>query len=401
MLVDLIIRPGQLLNGAGHARSGVEVVIRGDRILEVRKVQSSPGDNQVIDAPAATLMPGLIDLHMHAFQWGQRHNVPWEKEPILEAVVRGVRNAARLLDQGVTTVRDVGSRDNLSIQLRDVINSGAVVGPRFFASGTRLQANGRANFMMKGIDVLGADGAREAARAQVRAGADWLKIMATSGVGGGSSGLVGDPGWQELTEPEIRAAVVEAHAPGRYVTAHAIGNSGVKAALRAGVDCIEHGNYLDNEAIELMLANDVSYVPTLIITRNLRDHGVARGFQANVSSGAGRALEAGFESVAKAYGAGVRIGAGSDVDDGETVADEVGMLIEAGLKPMDAISAATGVAARILHREDEFGTIAPSKIADLILVNGDPTKDPRSLGDVTHVIQGGKLVKAPSGTTYN
>lgn len=399
--VDLIIRPKQIIDGAGNLLEGMEVLVTEGKIAEVRP--SSSGSNagksaeglKVVDAPGATLLPGLIDLHMHIFQWEQRHDVRWEDESILEAGVRGVRNASRLLNLGVTTVRDVASRDNLSIQLRDLINRGFLNGPRFFSSGTHLQAKGRANYFFKAIDINGPDEARAAARAQMRAGADWIKIMATSGVGGGTKSLVSEPGWQELTEDEIRAAANEAHGPGRFITAHAIGNAGIKAALRAGVDCIEHGNFLDDEAIELMLANDVSYVPTLIITRNLGEHGAERGFESNIVERAKKTLEAGFVSVQRAYKAGVRIGSGSDVDWDETVAKEIRMLIESGLSPMDAISASTGVAARILHRQDSFGRVMKGQAADLILVDGDPLTDPGVLDHVTHVIQGGELVKEP------
>jgi imidazolonepropionase-like amidohydrolase len=340
-------------------------------------------------------MPGMIDLHMHVFQWGQRHDIPWERESILEAGVRGVRNASVLLDMGVTTARDVASRDNLSIQLRDLINAGVVRGPRFLASGTQLEAAGRAAYFFKAIYINGVDEARAAARRQLRAGADWIKIMATAGVGGGTGSLISEPGWQELSEEELRAAAAEAHGPGRHITAHAIGTAGIKAAIRAGLDCIEHGSYMDDEAIEMMLERDVSFVPTLIITRNLGEHGAERGFGSNIVERAKRTLDAGFESVRRAHAAGVRIGTGSDVDLDETAAQEVRMLIEAGLPAMDAIVATTSAAARVIHLHDELGSVEAGKVADLILLDGDPLVDPFALDRVTHVIHKGALVKAP------
>lgn len=396
--MDLLLRPATLIDGTGAALSGMEVLITGDRITAVRPRESESIEHasvEVIDAPQATLMPGLIDLHMHVFQWGQRHDVSWDKESILEAGVRGVRNASALLDMGVTTARDVASRDNLSIQLRDLINAGVVRGPRFYASGTQLEASGRAAYFFKAIYINGPDEARAAARRQLRAGADWIKIMATSGVGGGTGSLVGDPGWQELTEEELHAAAVEAHGPGRHITAHAIGNAGVKAAIRAGVDCIEHGDFLDDEAIEMMLEHDVSYVPTLIITRNLGEHGAERGFERNIIERAKQTLDAGFESVRRAHQAGVRIGTGSDVDLDETAAQEVRMLIEAGISPMDALVATTRAAARIIYHQDDLGTVEPGKIADVVLLDGNPLDDPFALDRVTHVIHKGLVAKAP------
>jgi imidazolonepropionase-like amidohydrolase len=396
--MDLIIRPGKVIDCTGRApREGTEVVVSRGAIAAVRPVDSTPLPDgaEVLSVPDATLLPGLIDLHMHLFQWGQRHDIPWEKESILEAGIRGTRNASTLLDMGVTTARDVASRDNLSIQLRDLINEGVLRGPRLLASGTQLEAQGRAAYFFKAIYVNGQDEARAAARRQLRAGADWIKIMATSGVGGGTGKLVGEPGWQELGQDEMAAAATEAHNAGRRITAHAIGNAGIKAAVRAGVDCIEHGDYLDDEAIGLMLERNVALVPTLLITRNLGAYGAERGFEQNIVDRAQRTLEAGFESVRKAFAAGIRVATGSDVDLDETAAQEVAMLRQAGLTPMDSLLAATKVAASVIALEDQIGTIEPGKIADLIIVPDDPLTDVSALEKVSHVMQAGKLVKHP------
>jgi imidazolonepropionase-like amidohydrolase len=398
--MDLLIRPYQVIDSTGRPPAGgLEVAVSGERISGVGPIGShavSHPQATVVDVPGATLMAGMIDLHMHVFQWGQRHDIPWEKESILEAGIRGIRNASTLLDMGVTTARDVASRDNLSIQLRDLINAGVVRGPRFFASGTQLEASGRAAYFFRAIYINGPDEARAAARRQLRAGADWIKIMATAGVGGGTGNLISEPGWQELTEEEMRAAAVEAHGPGRKITAHAIGNSGIKAALRAGVDCIEHGDYLDDEAIEMMLQRNVPLVPTLKITESLGERGAERGFERNVVERAKRAMEAGLESTLKAHRAGVRVGTGSDVDLDETAAQEVRMLQRAGLSPMDALMATTRVAASILDLDHELGTIEEGKIADLILLDGNPIEDAFALDRVTHVIHKGRLVKSPA-----
>jgi len=393
-----VIRPGRVIDGmADEPLVSHEVVIEGDRIIQVRPAGvASDADATVIDVPSATLMPGMIDLHMHVFQWKQPHDRPGAEEPILEVGLRGLTNASELLELGVTTARDVASRDNLSIQLRDLIAAGMVRGPRFFASGTQLEAPGRADYFFPAIHVNGAAEAQAAARRQLRAGADWIKIMATAGVGGGTGALVGEPGWQELTEAELRAAATEAHMAGRKITSHAIGNAGIKAALRAGVDCIEHGNYLDDEAIELMISRDVSLVPTLIITRNLGEQGLERGFERNIVERAKRVLESSFESVMKAFAAGVRIGVGSDVDLDETAAQEIRMLTEAGLPPMAALKAATSSAARVIEMQDDIGTVEAGKIADLILLDGDPLTDLFALDRVTHFVQGGEVVKSPS-----
>jgi imidazolonepropionase-like amidohydrolase len=398
--MDLIVRPGTVIDCTGAPpRSGLEVRVAGDRIAEIGASGTLAAANagvRVLDVPDRTLIAGLMDLHMHVFQWGQRHDIPWQNESILDAGYRGIRNASTLLDMGVTTARDVASRDNLNIQLRDLINAGAVRGPRFFASGTQLEAKGRAAYFFEAIYINGPDEARAAARRQLRAGADWIKIMATAGVGGGTGKLVGEPGWQELSEEEIRAAAEEAHGPGRKITAHAIGTAGIKAAIRAGIDCIEHGDYLDEEAIEMMLERNVALVPTLKITQNLGEHGAERGFLQNVVERAKRTMEAGFQSTLKAQKAGIRVAVGSDVDLDETAAQEVRMLIRAGLTPMEALLAATKVAANILDLEHDLGTVETGKIADLVLLDGDPLADPMALERVTHVIHNGELVKSPA-----
>lgn len=392
-----LIRPAALIDCAGGPpRKAVQIRVEGDLIMAIEPVGTRASeDDEVIEAPRATLLPGLMDLHMHLFQWGQPHDIPWEREPILEAGLRGTRNASTLLDLGVTTARDVGSRDNLNIQLRDLINAGVTRGPRLFASGTNIAVAGRASYFFRTIEINGPEEARAAARRQLRAGADWIKIMATTGVGGGTGNLVGEPGWQELSEEEIRAAADEAHRPGRHITAHAIGNAGIKAAVRAGVDSIEHGSYLDDEAIEMMRERDVALIPTLIITKNLGEHGAERGFERNIVERAKRTFEAGLANVIRAHRAGVRVAVGSDVDRDETAAQEIRMLIRAGLSPMDALMAATRVAASVLGLEASLGTVAAGKIADLILVEGDPLADPMVLDRVSHVIQSGRLVKTP------
>jgi len=397
--MDLIIRPGRIIDGTGGPiAEGREVVVTDGRIGQLGPAGSAVAgpDTVVIDASTATLMPGLIDLHMHLFHWKQRPDVPWQNESILEIGCRGIRNASTLLDMGVTTARDLTARDNLSIQLRDLINAGTVRGPRLLASGTHLEAEGRAGYVLQGISVNGPDEVRAATRRQLRAGADWIKIMATAGVGGGSGKLISEPGWQELTEDEIRAAAVEAHAPGRKITAHAIGTAGIKAAIRAGVDCIEHGSFLDDEAIELMVEHNVALVPTLMAGVELADHGEENGFLPNIVERAKRCVDAGLKGTHEAHRAGVVIGSGSDVQVNETVAQEVRMLIEAGLSPMEALLAATSVAAGILDLGAELGSIEADKVADLILLDGDPLADPYALERVSHVIHNGVLVKSPA-----
>lgn len=391
----VIIRPGLLIDGTGApAATGMEVVVAEGKIEAVRPVgEGANGAGEVLSLPEGTLTPGLIDPHMHTIHWGQPVGVPYQRISTLECGLRGIRNAALLLDMGVTTIRDVAARENLSIQLRDLIRAGEVPGPRMFATGTMIECEGRADYALAGLHVTGANEARAAARVQLRAGADWIKIMATAGVGGGTGALVGAPGWQELTEEEIHAAVVEAHNAGRKAAAHAIGTDGIKASLRAGIDSIEHGSYLDSECIELLVENDVSLIPTLLVNRTLGYEGEERGYEKNIVESAKRTLDVAFESVAAARAAGVRIAAGSDAQLDETVTEEMRLLVQAGFGPMDALLAATKVAAEVLGIADATGTIESGKFADLAVFEGNPLEDMSALDRVSHVFLEGRIVK--------
>jgi imidazolonepropionase-like amidohydrolase len=172
---------------------------------------------------------------------------------------------------------------------------------------------GRANYHLIGIEISGVEEARYAARRQLRAGPDWLKVMATAGIGGGTGKLIGEPGWQELTQ-EIGAITVEAHNVGRKVAVHAIGASGIKAALRAGADSIEHGHLADDEAIAMMAERRVPLVPTLEVLANFAAHGLEQGWDSNIVENSRRGLEVALENVRRAYEAGVMIGTGSDME---------------------------------------------------------------------------------------
>jgi len=390
-----MVRPEALLDCTGRDPvRGSEVLVIGSRIRSVGPVGTTEFDRStttVIEVPDSTLMAGLIDLHTHLVTWRQ----PGHGEPsILEAGLRAVENAGDLLDMGVTTARDLAARDNLSIDLRDLIQAGKVRGPRLLASGTPIGAVGRWDIHCASILISGPEEARTAARRQLRAGADWIKVMATAGFGGGAGRLMAHPGFQELDEDEVRAIAEEAHRPRRKVAAHAIGTDGSKACVRAGVDSIEHGAYMDDEAIELMARHDVALVPTLVRVRNIAG-GRAPGQPAYVVEAGKRTFETALRSVDKARRAGVRVATGSEMGHDETVAEEIRLLVTAGFPVMDAIRAATSVAAGVLDLASDLGTVEPGKVADLVLVAGDPMRDLSALDRVTHVIHDGALVKAP------
>ena len=392
----LLLRPELVLDCLGGApKRGHEVLVAGPRIESVKPVGATsydPVNTTVVEAPGTTLLPGLIDLHTHLVTWRQPH--PHGDESLMAAALRAVKNANDLLNLGVTTARDLAARDNLTIDLRELIDNGRVTGPRLLASGTPIGARGRWDIHCPSILISGVEEARAAARRQLRAGADWIKVMATAGFGGGAGKLRAHPGFQELDESELRVIADEAHRPGRMVAAHAIGTDGIKASIRAGVDCIEHGAYMDEEAIELMARRNVAFVPTLVRVRNI-SMGRSPGQPAYVVEAGKRTLERALRSVDMARRAGIRVGTGSEMGEVETIAEEIRLLVSTGFSAIDAIRAATQVAAHVLGLQQELGTIEPGKVADLVLLAGDPTNDLGALDRVTHVIHDGVHVKKP------
>jgi imidazolonepropionase-like amidohydrolase len=388
---QLLLRNATVFDGTGAPpRSGLDVLVEGDRIAAVGSDLAARADAEALDLAGRTLMPGLIDCHVHLTFMGDPDEVsPATPVPVL--AWNAAANARRTLEAGVTAVRDLGAREAVAILLRDAVAAGRLPGPHIRAAGAAICMTGGHGWWI-GRQADGADEVRKAVREQLRAGADCIKLIATGGVM--TPGV--DPRSPQLTEEELRAGVEEAHKAFRKVGSHAQATAGIKNAVRAGVDSIEHGIYLDDEAIAEMKARGTFLVPTLVAPENISRHGVRAGIPAYMVEKSDRAREAHRESFRQAVRAGVRIAMGTDAgtpfNRHGANAEEIALMVECGLPPRDALVAATRNAAELLDMLDDAGTIAPGKRADLLIVDGDPLADVRVLCDparITAVLKAG------------
>jgi imidazolonepropionase-like amidohydrolase len=394
---QVLFRNARLLDGTGAPpRAGVDVLIEGSRIAAVGTNAAPRAGAEVIDIDGRTLMPGLIDCHVHLIFRGDPDEVA--KVPTTATPVwawNAAENAARTIAAGVTTVRDLGTIDVVSLLLRDAVAAGRMPGPRIRAAGAALCMTGGHGWWI-GRQADGADEMRKAVREQLRAGADCIKLIATGGVM--TPGV--DPRSPQLTEEELRAGVDEAHKAFRRVAAHAQATAGIKNALRAGVDSIEHGIYLDDEALEEMRARGTFLVPTLVAPENISAFGVAAGVPAYMVEKSDQARDAHRESFRRALRAGVRIAMGTDAgtpfNRHGANAQELGLMVDCGMSPLDALVAATSNAADLLDLLDETGTVEPGKSADLLILDGDPLADITLLAApdrIAGILRGGQWVK--------
>jgi imidazolonepropionase-like amidohydrolase len=396
------VRAARLIDGRGGAPiAPAVVVVRGERIEAAGADVAIPPGARIVDLGAATLLPGLIDLHTHLTSTG----VHWEDELVKttpgQAALHGAHNALVTLLAGFTTCRDMGPTwPYTDIDLRRAIDEGVVPGPRLLVAGNYVSATGGAGDARQFsiyVDVPivrnladGADEIRKAVRTNLKAGADFIKILATGAVL--SKGI--SPGAQQYSEEELRAAVEEAARWGRQVAAHAHGAAGIKAAIRAGVHTIDHGSMLDEEAIALLREHHAYYVPTLYTSEAISaDANVPESEKARSREIKG-VKDRGFQLAVKS---GLPIGFATDaavVPHGQN-ARELAYRVRAGQPPMDAIVSATRLAAEIIGWNDRVGTIEAKKLADLIAVGGDPLRDITELERVTWVMKGGVVYKEP------
>jgi imidazolonepropionase-like amidohydrolase len=397
------VRAARLIDGRGGAPiAPAVVVIRGERIEAAGAGVAVPAGARVIDMGGATLLPGLIDLHTHLTSTG----VHWEDELLKttpgQAALHGAHNALVTLMAGFTTCRDMGPTWPFTdIDLRKAIDEGVVSGPRLMVAGNYVSATGGAGDARQFsiyVDVPivrnladGPDEIRKAVRTNLKAGADFIKILATGAVL--SKGI--QPGAQQYSEQELRTAVEEAARWGRWVAAHAHGGDGIKAAIRAGVHTIDHGSMLDEEAIALLKEHHAYYVPTLYTSESISANANVPDSEKERSREIKAAKDRGFQLAVKS---GIPIGFATDaavVPHGQN-ARELAYRVRAGQAPMDAIVSATRIAAEIIGWSDRVGTIEPNKFADLIAVGGDPLRDITELERVTWVIKGGTVYKSPA-----
>jgi imidazolonepropionase-like amidohydrolase len=401
MSASLAIRGALLIDGTGAWHEKHTLIVEGTRIATIgpdARVKIPKGV-RVIEGRGRAVLPGLIDCHVHyCLDAGPDAIRSLERDDPTVTAVKAVAHARATLEAGITTVRDVGSRDHISISVTRAIRAGIVPGPRTLNAGLAIcMTGGHAWFIGRQAD--GPDEVLKAVREQIRAGADVIKFIATGGVL--TPGV--SPGAAQLTFEELRAGVEEATRAGRRVAAHAHGAEGMKNAIRAGVHSIEHGTMLDNEALALFRAHKTFLVPTLSAIQSGLEHGKKGGmpdYAIEKCAGMVDSLRANFR---KAVKAGVRIAMGTDAgtpfNPHGRNAQELRRMVQLGLTPMQSIEASTRSAAILLGLEREIGTLEIGKNADLLLVDGNPLDDIAQLEEpsrLTYVLQSGLIVKESS-----
>jgi imidazolonepropionase-like amidohydrolase len=389
------IRAGKLWDGT-RMRSDVSIVIDGDLITRVADAaEALPAGAEVIDLRKFTLLPGLIDLHTHmTYYWDSQPGtrpLGQRRRPAV-TVFLAQENARRTLETGVTTVRDLGASNETDFAMRDLIARGAMAGPRMIVSGHGISAPRQAT----GPDP---DAMRQAAADRIKAGADWIKVYGSRG----SFDSVDTT--QTLTFDEMKAIVDTAHAQGHKVAIHSYGPSGVKDAVRAGADSVEHGIDLDDETIAEMVKRGTVWVPTIDHNRYYVDAKDEYGFKPETIAPLQSYIQRNLDSTRRAVKAGVRVGMGSDAVYsmfGQNTR-ELGWLVKAGMTPAQALAAATTTAADLLGMQDRLGRVAPGSLADIVAVEGDPLQSIDALfTGVRVVMKDGKIVvdkRAPAART--
>jgi len=402
----IIIRAGRLIDGAAeNARSDQGILVEGDRIVAVgpySEVSGRASGAERIDLSGMTVLPGLIDNHTHVLLQGDITAADYDEQLLKESIpyraIRATAAARTALLNGFTTIRDLETEGAMyaDVDLKTAIARSVVPGPRMFVATRAFSATGMYPLlgyswelkMPEGVQVVdGPDEIRKAVREQVKYGADWIKVYADRKYYIASDGRLRS--WVNFTDEELSAFVAEAHRLGRKVAVHAVGWDGIDAALRAGVNTIEHGDGLTPDLIDRMVKQKVYWCPTIYV-------GVY------VASGRGGPWPRMVELERQAFGTALKRGLlpyisyGTDAGGyawSENQAKEFSYMVKYGMTPMQAIKSATSVAARLLDREDSLGAVAAGRYADMVAVRGDPLADITELERVRWVMKGGTVYR--------
>lgn len=401
------LRCGRLITGKDEAPLRNQVIlIDGENIVSITGNGAVPEGYRLIDLSEYTVLPGLIDAHVHPLIYGDDYQTNHLKGSSAFNALRGLKTVQNWLSEGWTTLRIAGDADvhYAHLEIRDAINNGLFTGPRIFGAGHYLSVTGGGgdiNFLSPeqaviadGLVVNGPDEVRKAIREEIKYGSDWIKLLVT-----GAFMSAGDnPQSVHLSDAELAAALNEAGLRGVPVMAHAHSTEGIKKAIRAGVRSIEHGTFLDEESIDLFLEHGTYLVPTLSVGGYFLEEAsgsqaLSKAYQLHV-----KYKEPTEKMLKKAIARGVKIGVGSDnVGFPPTfAAREFRYLTELGMTPLQAIRAGTQVNAELLGQQDHIGTLEAGKFADIIATQGNPLDDVTELARVQFVMKGGQVVKQPN-----
>jgi imidazolonepropionase-like amidohydrolase len=404
------ILAGRLFDATSdNVRDTMVIVVEGDRIKNVAPANAVkiPAGASVLDLSRSTVLPGLIDCHTHLGARADRYNEIYNfKDSPLTHAIFSVGNARKTLDAGFTSVRDVGSDPFMAVDLRNAIRDGFAVGPRIVASGPGISITGghgdlnnyspetRVMMFPEERDFQIADGVdqiRHVVRAQVKYGVDVIKILATGGVLSKGD----NPGAPAYTFDELKAAAEEAHANGRKIAAHAHGTQGIKNAILAGIDSIEHASLIDEEGIRMAKEHGTYLVMDIYNDDYLLNEAPKVGLPTENLEKEKTVGRLQRENFAKAVKAGAKMAFGTDAGvypHGDN-AKQFFYMVKYGMTPAQAIRAATSSAADLIGRAKDVGTIEPGKYADIIAVDADPFSDVRAMESVSFVMKGGQVYK--------
>jgi imidazolonepropionase-like amidohydrolase len=403
-----VLKAARMFDGVKLSSPGV-VVVTGNRITAVGASAGIPPGAEILDFGDATLSPGFIDAHTHITLGSESDYrqmlIDGLQRTVAEMALRSTADARKTLLIGFTTTRDLGSDEFLDVGLRNAIRAGIVDGPRLLVSvhalgstGGHCDSQGGFRFGIFGHEsgiedgvINGPDDARRAVRWNVKYGADVIKTCATGGV----LSLADEIDTPQLTQEELNALVDEAHALRKKTAAHAHGATGAKRAIRAGIDSIEHGTFLDDEALDMMKARGTFLVPTLMATQGGKEK-LGKGlYPPPIEAKMTAAIAAIDATMRKAIAKGVRIGLGTDagVYPHGRNNEEFGQMVARGMRPIDALIAGTSSDAELLGIQDRLGSLAPGKLADVVAMPGDPEQNIRLTEKVFFVMKEGVVYR--------